>query len=63
MENNTKMNQYYKIPKKEIDLLIDIANLGIDFHKERPMCEESIELRAVLYTIKLIIDKSTLKNE
>ena len=57
------MNQYYKIPKKEIDLLLDIANLGIDFHKERPMCEKSIELRAVLYTIKLIIDKSTLGNE
>ena len=57
------MNQYYKIPKKEIDLLLDIANLGIDFHKERPMCEKSIELKAVLHTIKLIIDKSTLGNE
>ena len=63
MENNTKMNQHYKIPKQEIDNMVSIANFAIRLHEETPMSEKSIELRAILYTLNLIVKNSTLENE
>ena len=56
-------DQFYKIHKETIDNLFDSTNKGIEFYRDRPMCEESIELRATCETLKFIIENSILENE
>ena len=54
--------QFYIIPKEKIDNLIDYTNDRIKLHKENPMSEKSIELRAVIDTLEFITKNSTLQN-
>ena len=52
------MSDYLKIPKKKIYDLMDLIDLQLKYQQERYMSEKSIELRAVLDTLKFVVDNA-----